>query len=113
MSLHILIVSLHTYTAYVYLHTNCSHLKIFNEKNVRREVQHHRYMSLRESTLSGGTQSFFQICNNMYMCTHACVHTPMHACTQIFSLQATENKAHNLFTFYYIPGGIIYSDIFI
>lgn len=83
-------------STYIYLHTNCSYLKIFNEKETSGE----RYsitgiwawgkvLHLDELSLF-----FFQICNNIYMCTHACVYTPRLAHTQIISLQHTENKAH-------------------
>lgn len=90
MILHILIVFLHTY---IYIQTVHIWRFLMRKKCQKRGTASQEYEL--EGKQFGWTQSFFfQICNNMCMCTHACVYTPMHAHTQIFSLQHTENKAH-------------------
>lgn len=91
MFLHILTVFLHTY---IYIQT--VHIWRF----LMRKKHQERGTASQENELEGkysvwmNSVFFFQICNNIYMCTHACVYTPMHPHTQIFSLQHTENKAH-------------------
>lgn len=91
MSFHILTVFLHTY---IYIQTVHIWRFLMRKKRQERGTASQEYELEGKYSIWMNSVFFFQICNNIYMCTHACMYTPRLAHTQIISLQHTENKAH-------------------